>query len=110
MFDYIVVGAGVIGLSTAYHIKRLSPDSSVLVVERAHAPGAGDSGRSAAAFRAFFTNSVNLLLSNSSIEFYRSVEAGGFDLGLRFVGYLFLADRRLYGELKEGLREAERPV
>ena len=108
MFDYVIVGAGVVGLSTAYHIRRLSPDSKVLVVDRAHAPGSGDSGRSAAAFRAFFTNNVNLLLSNSSIEFYKSVEASGYDLGLRFVGYLFLADKRLYSELRDGLREAER--
>ncbi|MDT7889832.1 MAG: FAD-dependent oxidoreductase, partial [Desulfurococcales archaeon] len=80
MFDYVIVGAGVVGLSTAYHIKRLSPDSRILVADRAHAPGSGDSGRSAAAFRAFFTNNVNLLLSNSSIEFYKSVEASGYDL------------------------------
>lgn len=108
VFDYIVVGSGIIGLSTAYHIKRLSPSSSILVLERGPAPGSGDSGRSAAAFRAFFTNRVNLMLSNSSIEFYRSVQDKGFDLGLKFVGYLFLADRRLHEELKEGLREAER--
>ncbi len=108
MFDYIIVGAGIVGLSTAYHIKRLSPESRVLVVDRASGPGAGDSGRSVAAFRAFFTNPVNLLLSNSSVEFYRSVEAKGHDLGLKFVGYLFLADKRLHSELKEGLMEAER--
>jgi len=108
LYDFIVVGAGVVGLSTAYHIKRMSPDSKVLVLERGPAPGSGDSGRSAAAFRAFFTNRVNLMLSNSSIEFYRSVQSGGFDLGLRFVGYLFLADKRLHEELRDGLREAER--
>lgn len=108
MFDYIIVGAGVVGLSTAYYIKRFSPNSKVLVVERGPAPGSGDSGRSAAAFRAFFTNRVNLMLSNSTIEFFKSIQENGFDLGLKFVGYLFLADRRLYDELREGLREAER--
>ncbi|MFN4045777.1 MAG: NAD(P)/FAD-dependent oxidoreductase [Acidilobaceae archaeon] len=101
------MGAGIIGLSTAYHIKKMSPNSSILVVDRASAPGGGDSGKSAAAFRAFFTNRVNLTLANSSIEFYRSVQEGGFDLGLKFIGYLWLADKHLYESVKEGLREAE---
>lgn len=33
-FDVVIVGAGVVGLSTAYEILRQTPDRSILVVER----------------------------------------------------------------------------
>ena len=107
-FDYVVLGAGIVGLATAYHLKRLSPDARVLVVDKASSPGAGDTGKSAAAYRAFFTNRLNLALSKASIEFYESVQESGFDLGMRDVGYLFLLDEKLYRDVKEGLVEAER--
>ncbi|MEB2836319.1 MAG: FAD-binding oxidoreductase [Desulfurococcales archaeon] len=107
MFDYIVVGAGIVGLSTAYHIKRLDPGASVLVIDKAPGPGGGDTGRSAAAFRAFFTNKANMLLSKSSIAFYRSVQEAGFDLGMRFIGYLWLVDRRAQPRVDAALRHAD---
>ncbi len=107
-FDYVILGAGIVGLSTAYHLKRLAPNARVLVVDRANSPGAGDTGKSAAAYRAFFTNRLNMALSKASIEFYESVQGSGFDLGMKDVGYLFLIDRRLYHDVKEGLAEAER--
>jgi len=33
-YDVLVVGAGIIGLSSAHHIKKSNPDLSVLVVDR----------------------------------------------------------------------------
>jgi L-2-hydroxyglutarate oxidase len=30
-YDVVVVGAGIIGISTAYHLKNANPDLSVLV-------------------------------------------------------------------------------
>ena len=36
--DLIVVGGGIVGLSTAIQYKEVSPDSSVLVLERGHFP------------------------------------------------------------------------
>ncbi len=107
-YDYVVVGAGIVGLATAYHLKRLEPQASVSVVEAGPAPGSGDTGRSMAAFRAFFTSRLNMLLAGSSIEYYLSVERSGRSLGLRMAGYLFLADEAMLSALREGLREAER--
>ena len=107
-YDYVVVGAGIIGLATAFHLKRLDPGASVLVVEREAGPGAGDTGRSAAAFRVFFTGRVNNLLAGSSVEFYRHVqEEEGHDLGMMWLGYLFLLDERGLRKVEEGLRIAE---
>ncbi len=108
IYDYVIVGAGIVGLATAYHLKRLEPQASVAVVEAGPAPGSGDTGRSMAAFRAFFTSRLNMLLAGSSIDYYLDVERSGVDLGIRMAGYLFLADERLQAALREGLREAER--
>lgn len=109
MFDYIVLGAGIVGLATAFHLKRLDPDSSVLVVDKEPGPGGGDTGRSAAAFRVFFTGRLNMLLAGSSVDFYRHVqEEEGHDLGMMWIGYLFLLDEESARRVREGLREAER--
>lgn len=45
-FDVCVIGGGVTGLSTAYHLKRLAPDCDVAVLE-AQVVGFGASGRNA---------------------------------------------------------------
>ncbi|MEZ0318908.1 MAG: FAD-binding oxidoreductase [Pyrobaculum sp.] len=107
MYDFVIVGAGVVGLSTAYHIKRLSPSSRVLVVDQHPGAGMGDTAKSAAAFRTIFTSWVNRALAKTSVEFYREVQVRGHDLGMRWVGYLFLVPqtsaelmRRVAAELK----------
>ncbi len=109
MYDYVIVGAGIIGLSTAYHIKQEKPDAKILIIDKAHGPGAGDTSKSAAAFRVFFTNRVNFALAHSSVEFYRHVqEEEGFDLSMKYVGYLFMPDKELMENMKIGLKEADK--
>ncbi|MGC9169451.1 MAG: NAD(P)/FAD-dependent oxidoreductase [Thermoproteus sp.] len=87
----VVVGAGIVGMATAYHLKRIAPSSEVTVVDMMAGAGMGDTGRSAAAFRTIFTSRLNRLLAKTTIDFYRSVQKGGRNLSMRFVGYLFLA-------------------
>ncbi len=106
MFDYVVVGAGIVGLATAYHIKQMRPDSRVLVIDREDSVGAGDTARSAAAFRAAFTNKANLQLARGSIEFYLALQASGYDLGAFEVGYLFVVDERTRRYVNEGAKVA----
>ena len=90
-YDVLVVGAGVIGLSIAYHIKQTHPDLSVLIIDRKPAPAQGDTAKSMAAVRDTFTSDVNRLLASSSIDFYRHVQTKlGFDLDLELIGYLWL--------------------
>ncbi|WP_053240344.1 NAD(P)/FAD-dependent oxidoreductase [Pyrobaculum islandicum] len=93
MYDYVIVGAGVIGMSIAYHLKRLSPRSKVLVVDQYAGVGMGDTAKSAAAFRTIFTSQINRVLSKTSIDFYRDIQKSGVDLNMRFVGYLFLVPK-----------------
>ncbi len=34
VYDYVIIGGGIVGLSTAWQLKRRLPDRSVLVVEK----------------------------------------------------------------------------
>ncbi|AMD31097.1 FAD-binding oxidoreductase [Acidilobus sp. 7A] len=103
----MVVGAGITGLATAYYIKVMSPDSSIIVIDRENSPGAGDTSKSAAAFRAAFTNRTNLMLAKGGIAFYEGVQKGGFDLGMRKVGYLFAVDEQTESVVRQGVKAAE---
>ncbi len=92
-YDVIIVGAGITGLASAYHIKRENPDLSVCLVEKEKTYAQGNTGRSAAGFRDTFTSEINHMLSSSSIEFYKHVQNElGFELGMDSCGYLFLLD------------------
>ena len=55
-FDHVIVGAGVVGAATAYHLKRLSPDSRVLLLDRENRVGAGNTAKSAALYRNIFSS------------------------------------------------------
>jgi glycine/D-amino acid oxidase-like deaminating enzyme len=92
-YDVVVVGAGIMGVASAYHLKRSNPGKRILVVDRYGAPGQGNTGRSNAMFRNTFSSTDNQILSNSSIDFYLHVqEELKFDLGLQKIGYLWLMD------------------
>ena len=58
----VVVGAGVVGASVAYHlVARGARD--VVVLDRAPGPGAGSTGRATGGFRVQFASAVNVRLS-----------------------------------------------
>jgi glycine/D-amino acid oxidase-like deaminating enzyme len=87
----IIVGAGILGLASAYHLLKSCPGLDLLVVERLAGSGQGDTARSAAAFRDMFSSAVNRHLSQGAIAFYESLEAGSHRIGLKKIGYLWLA-------------------
>lgn len=94
--DVVVVGAGIVGLTSAYHLKRENPDLSIKVVDRAGTYAQGNTAKSAAGFRNIFTAEINYKLSNSSIEFYRHVQNDlKRDLEMKFTGYMFLFNETL---------------
>ncbi len=94
-YDLIIVGAGITGLSTAYHILDENRDLKIKIVERAPTYAQGNTAKSDAAFRDIFTSDINYNLSSSSINFYRHVQEDmKFNLGMKFNGYLFLLDKR----------------
>jgi len=92
-YDIIVVGAGIMGVASAYHLKKNNPSKRILVVDRFGAPGQGNTGRSNAMFRNTFSSTDNQTLSNSSIDFYTDVQdVQKVDIGLQKIGYLWLMD------------------
>src|SRR5438128_6430764 len=91
MPDVIVVGAGVVGLSVAFHLSERGAD--VVVVERSGI-GAGASGVQPGGIRQQWGTRVNCSLARESMRFY--AHAGELlrmrvDPGFRNCGYLFLA-------------------
>lgn len=108
-YDVLIVGAGIIGLSSAYHIKETHPELSILIIDRAPAAGQGDTAKSNAALRDTFTSTVNRTLARSSIEFYKHVQSElGFNLNLDLVGYLWLLSKnqvREYEAVEAEMRE-----
>ncbi len=87
--DVIVVGAGVVGASCAYHLTRAS--LRVLVVEAFGGPAEGSTGRSFASIRSQWADPLNIEMSWRSICAFRSFPAGhGLDVGYRPTGYLLL--------------------
>jgi glycine/D-amino acid oxidase-like deaminating enzyme len=96
-YDAIVVGAGIIGLSTAYHIKNKNPNAEILVVDKLNAAGQANTAKSAAAFRCLFSSHTNFILADSSVEFYSHLQEDlDIDLKLRQTGYLWLFDKEDY--------------
>jgi sarcosine oxidase, subunit beta len=84
-----VIGGGVMGVSTAYHLARAGV-RGVLVIERDRL-GSGSSAKPLGGVRATFSDPGNILLAQRSLEAYERFEAEfGVDIGLRQVGYLFL--------------------
>ena len=91
--DVLVVGAGIMGIASAYHLKKNSPEKDVLVVDRYGAPGQGNTGRSNAMFRNTFSSRDNQVLSDASIDFFCHVQDEmKADIGLQKIGYLWLMD------------------
>jgi sarcosine oxidase subunit beta len=102
--EVVVIGAGVIGASVAYHLARMGC-GPILVLERHRALGRGSTGRATGGFRAQFGSEMNVRLSLlARAKLLRFEEELGVDPGYRPCGYLFLAGE---GEQLEVLRAAK---
>jgi sarcosine oxidase subunit beta len=89
--DVVVVGAGVVGLSVAFHLTERG--AAVKVFERAGI-GAGASGVQPGGIRQQWGTRVNCELSRESMQFYAGAKETlrmRVDPGFRACGYLFLA-------------------
>ncbi len=90
-YDVLVIGAGILGVSSAYHIKKNSPGKRVLLIDRLADAGQANTGRSNAMFRNMFGSVDNQVLSNASIDYYLHVQHElGIDVGVDSIGYLWL--------------------
>jgi sarcosine oxidase subunit beta len=88
--DVVVIGGGVMGASTAYHLATKGA-RDVVVLEREPFLGTMSTGQCAGGIRHQFGSEINVRLSILSIRMLeRFPEEPGHDIGLRLVGYLFL--------------------
>src|SRR5207248_2649289 len=91
MPQVVIVGAGVIGASVAWHLTDLGV-RDVVVLDRAPALGGGSTPLATGGFRAQFATEVNVRMSLLSREKLRRFpDEIGVDSGYRPYGYLFLA-------------------
>ncbi|WP_199752984.1 FAD-binding oxidoreductase [Actinoplanes sp. ATCC 53533] len=88
----VVIGGGVIGLSTAYHLAGAGVADVVLLDKGEF--GSGSTCRAAGGVRAQFSDGVNIELGRRSLRAFENFKADfGQEIDLRQVGYLFLLDR-----------------
>ena len=87
--DAVVIGAGCIGASIAYHLALRG--LTVVVCEKENAPGLGSTGRCAGGVRQQFSSPVNVRLSKLSIEAFARMNDELDHEGELYwpVGYLF---------------------
>jgi len=95
-FDVVIVGAGVMGLSSAYHLLMRDPGLKVAVIERDPTYEFASTPRSAGGVRQQFSLPENVAMSRYGLEVYKSfgermaIDGDRPDVGLKQQGYLFL--------------------
>jgi sarcosine oxidase subunit beta len=88
--DVVVIGAGIVGCSAAYHLVSAGA-GAVLVLDREDAVGRGSTGACAGGFRQQFTSEVNIRLSQASVPMILGFEREhGIPVTVSQDGYLFL--------------------
>ena len=87
----VVVGAGIVGLFTAYHLAR-EGGGPVLVVDRGFL-SSGSSGRNGGGVRQQWETRGTVRLAREAVQAYRRFgREFGFNIWFRQTGYLFLAE------------------
>ena len=107
MPDVVVVGAGVIGASVAWHLSGLGV--RVLLLEREPEPGKGSTARATGGFRAQYGTDINVRLSLLSREkLRRFIDDTGVDPGYDPRGYLWLARTEAQLAVLRGAQDVQR--
>ena len=86
--DALVIGAGAVGASCAFHLARAG--LRTVVVDQFGGPAEGSTGRCFASVRGQWADDLNIELSWRSIQAFRSFpDEHGIDVGYAARGYLF---------------------
>jgi sarcosine oxidase, subunit beta len=97
--DVVIVGAGVNGASTAFHLADAGV-RNVVVVERHHV-AAGATGKSGALVRMHYTNEPETRLAFESLRYFQHwPEIVGGDCGFRPIGLLYFTPPQLLHHLE----------
>ena len=90
----VIIGGGVMGASTAYHLAKRGV-KDILLLEKEDFFGQGATGRCAGGVRYQFSTEINIRLSQASLPMLERFEAEiGQPIDYRKFGYLFLLTRQ----------------
>ena len=88
--DAVIIGGGIIGLSTAFNLAKLG-FGKIIVVEKELFLGAGATSKCAGGIRAQFSTKINIQMSMKSEEILANFEEiTGYPAIFEQVGYMFL--------------------
>ena len=91
--DIIIIGGGVMGASTAYHLAARG-QKNILLLEKEEFFGLGATGRCAGGVRYQFSTEINVELSKKSLPMFENFkEEIGQDICYQKCGYLFALTR-----------------
>ncbi len=83
--DAAIVGAGIVGASVAYWLKRLDPSTEVTLIERDRTSSRASSSLSASSIRQQFSQPLNIRMSRFGLSFLREM-----GIAVEEKGYLYL--------------------
>lgn len=90
--DIVIIGGGILGISTAYYLAKKSR-LDILLLEQ-HLLAQASTGLSVGGIRQQFSHPANILLSQETLRLFQRFPAEfGETLDLQQTGYLFLATR-----------------
>ena len=90
-YDAIVIGAGISGAATAYHLRKAG--AKTLLIERGE-PASGGTGKSAAIIRQSYSTPLLVRLARASITMFENAKAElGRDAGFVQDGYCFVVSQ-----------------
>jgi glycine/D-amino acid oxidase-like deaminating enzyme len=104
-YDFIIIGAGVIGCSTAYHLKRTNPELNVLIIDKNQRVGFGNTAKSAALYRNLFSSKTSRKLAESSIYYYNKIAE---KIKLQKSGYLWLFSEQQWNKNKDIIKKLDK--
>ena len=84
--DVAVIGAGIVGASVAYWLKRLDPSAAVTLVERDRTFARASSSLSASSIRQQFSHPLNIRMSQFGLAFLREMGVPVEERGYLYLG------------------------
>lgn len=83
-YDAIIIGAGLVGLSTAYHYQLKNPDAKVLVLEKELAVAQHQSGHNSGVIHSGIYYKPGSLKASNCIDGYSSIIQFAQKYGIRY--------------------------
>jgi sarcosine oxidase subunit beta len=100
-YDAIVVGAGISGAATAYHLRKAG--AKTLLIERGE-PASGGTGKSAAIVRQSYSTPLLVRLARASITMFENAKLElGQDAGFVQAGYCFVVSQDMLEGAKKNV-------